>query len=89
MLTGEVSWVRPCFDATTDSDRQETDLITACVRRDDFYQDRRKSGVRASRPSFDEALDALRLRHTLVITTLDRLGRSTPSILAFSEELKV
>ena len=47
------------------------------------------SGARASRPSFDKALGALQAGDTLVITTLDRLGRSTQNMLAFSEELKV
>jgi len=71
------------------SDRQEVDLLAAGVRRDDLYLDRGVSGARASRPNFDIALDALHAGDTLVITTLDRLGRSTQNMLAFSEELKV
>ncbi|MDQ0867479.1 DNA invertase Pin-like site-specific DNA recombinase [Arthrobacter globiformis] len=45
------------------------------------------SGAHASRPQF-EALDALIDGDTLVITTLDRLGRSTQNMLAFAEELR-
>ena len=71
------------------TDRQEVDLLAAGVRRDDLYLDRGVSGARASRPNFDKALDALHAGDTLVITTLDRLGRSTQNMLAFSEELKV
>jgi DNA invertase Pin-like site-specific DNA recombinase len=71
------------------TDRQEVDLLAAGVRRDDLYLDRGVSGARASRPSFDKALDALHAGDTLVITTLDRLGRSTQNMLALSEELKV
>ncbi|WP_374754659.1 recombinase family protein [Arthrobacter sp. AFG20] len=46
------------------------------------------SGARASRPQFDRALDALIEGDTLVITTLDRLGRSTQNMLAFADELR-
>ena len=70
------------------TDRQEADLLAAGVRRDDIYVDRGVSGARASRPNFDKALDALHSGDTLVITTLDRLGRSTQNMLAFSDELK-
>lgn len=43
------------------------------------------SGARASRPKFDQAIAALHEGDTLVITTLDRLGRSTQNMLAFAE----
>jgi DNA invertase Pin-like site-specific DNA recombinase len=70
------------------TDRQESDLFAAGVRRDDLYVDRGFSGARASRPGFDAALDALHSGDTLVITTLDRLGRSTQNMLAFAEQLR-
>jgi DNA invertase Pin-like site-specific DNA recombinase len=70
------------------TDRQETDLLGAGIRRDDLYVDRGVSGARASRPQFDRALDALHEGDTLVITTLDRLGRSTQNMLAFADGLK-
>ena len=70
------------------TDRQETDLLAAGVRRDDLYVDHGFSGARASRPQFDRALGALSAGDTLVITTLDRLGRSTQNMLAFAEELR-
>lgn len=71
-----------------DTDRQLADLITAGVRRDDVYVDRGVSGARASRPEFDRAIAALEDGDTLVITTLDRLGRSTQNMLAFAENLR-
>lgn len=71
-----------------ETDRQLADLITAGVRRDDLYVDRGVSGARASRPEFDRAIDALEGGDTLVITTLDRLGRSTQNMLAFAEKLR-
>jgi DNA invertase Pin-like site-specific DNA recombinase len=46
------------------------------------------SRARASRPQFDRALDALIDGDTLVITTVDRLGRSTQNMLAFADELR-
>jgi DNA invertase Pin-like site-specific DNA recombinase len=70
------------------TDRQQTDLLAACVRRDDLYVDHGVSGARASRPEFDRAIDALLEGDTLVITTLDRLGRSTQNMLAFADELR-
>nr|WP_217432747.1 recombinase family protein [Pseudarthrobacter oxydans] len=70
------------------TDRQRADLLAAGVRRDDLYVDQGVSGARVSRPRFDRALDALMAGDTLVITTLDRLGRSTQNMLAFADELR-
>ena len=70
------------------TDRQETDLLAAGIRRDDLYADHGVSGARASRPQFDRALGTLIAGDTLVITTLDRLGRSTQNMLAFADELR-
>lgn len=70
------------------TDRQEADLLAAGARRDDIYVDQGVSGARASRPQFDRAVDALERGDTLVITTLDRLGRSTQNMLAFAEKLR-
>lgn len=70
------------------TDRQQADLLAAGVRRDDLYVDHGVSGAQASRPQFDRALDALIDGDTLLITTLDRLGRSTQNMLAFADELR-
>ncbi|MER7446038.1 recombinase family protein [Microbacterium sp. NPDC097977] len=70
------------------TDRQEVDLLAVGIRRDDLYVDRGVSGARASRPQFDLALAALEPGDTLIITTLDRLGRSTQNMLAFADELR-
>lgn len=71
-----------------DTDRQQQDLIAAGVRRDDLYTDHGVSGGRASRPEFDKALEALHPGDTLVITTLDRLGRSTQNMLTLAQDLR-
>jgi DNA invertase Pin-like site-specific DNA recombinase len=70
------------------TDRQEVDLLAAGVRRDDLYVDHGVSGAQASRPQFDHALDAMHPGDTLVVTTLDRLGRSTVNMLALPEDLR-
>ena len=70
------------------TDRQQADLLAAGVRRDDLYIDHGVSGARASRPQLDAAIDALQDGDTLVVTTLDRLGRSTANLLALPTELK-
>ena len=69
-------------------DRQEVDLLAAGVRRDDLYIDHGVSGARTSRPAVDRALAALHAGDTLVITTLDRLGRSTANMLALADRLR-
>ena len=69
------------------TDRQQADLLAAGVRADDLYIDHGVSGARSSRPQFNRALDALIAGDTLVITTLDRLGRSTQNMLTFATEL--
>lgn len=70
------------------TDRQQEDLLGAGVRRDDLHVDQGVSGARASRPGFDRALDAIHDGDTLVVTTLDRLGRSTQNMLTFADELR-
>lgn len=72
----------PVSTKTQITNRQQTDLLAASVRRDDLYIDHGVSGARASRPQFDAAINALHDGDTLVVTTLDRLGRSTANLLA-------
>ncbi|MFF2344249.1 recombinase family protein [Pseudarthrobacter sp. NPDC058119] len=71
-----------------DADRQQQDLLGAGVRRDDLYVDHGVSGAKASRPGLDKALAALHAGDTLVIATLDRLGRSTQNMLELATQLK-
>lgn len=71
-----------------DADRQVTDLLDAGVRRDDLYVDHGVSGARASRPSFDQAVGALQEGDSLVVTTLDRLGRSTQTMLELARDFR-
>ncbi|MGP5690688.1 recombinase family protein [Glutamicibacter bergerei] len=71
-----------------DTDRQIQDLLAAGVRRDDLYIDHGLSGALAKRPGLNEALNALHPDDTLVITTLDRLGRSTQKMLELAEVLR-
>jgi DNA invertase Pin-like site-specific DNA recombinase len=72
-----------------DTDRQVADLFAAGVRRDDLYVDHGVSGAHARRPQFDAALTALQEGDTLIVTTLDRLGRSTSNMLALADELRL
>ncbi|MCT9868744.1 recombinase family protein [Paenarthrobacter aurescens] len=71
-----------------ETDRQEIDLLAAGVRRDDLYVDHGVSGAKASRVALDRALEALHDGDTLVVTTLDRLGRFTMNMLKLAEEIK-
>lgn len=71
-----------------DTDRQVTDLLSAGVRQDDLYLDHGASGARASRSGFEQAVDALQEGDTLVVTTLDRLGRSTQNMLELARDFR-
>lgn len=71
-----------------DTDRQEQDLLAAGVRRDDLYVDHGVSSAHARRPAFVKALGSLESGDTLLITTLDRLGRSTQNMLNLAEDLR-
>lgn len=70
-----------------DYERQVADVLSAGVRRDDLYADK-VSGSRSSRPGLDAALDALQEGDTLVVCTLDRLGRNVPHMLKMADELQ-
>jgi len=71
-----------------DADRQIQDLLAAGVRRDDLYIDHGLSGALAKRPGLGKAIESLHPNDTLVITTLDRLGRSTQKMLELAVELR-
>lgn len=71
-----------------DVDRQVADLLAAGVRRDDLYVDHGVSGAKASRIEFDKAIGALHDGDTLVVTTLDRLGRSTVNMLKLADQIR-
>jgi DNA invertase Pin-like site-specific DNA recombinase len=58
-----------------DTDRQESDLLAAGVRRADNNLDHGVSGAKAARAELDKAFGALQDGDTLVVTTLDRSGR--------------
>ena len=47
------------------------------------------TGTKMSRPEFDKAMEFLREGDTLVVTRLDRLGRSTKDLLSIAETLKL
>ena len=46
------------------------------------------TGTKASRPELDKLREQMRKGDTLVVTRLDRLGRSTKDLLAISSELE-
>ena len=71
-----------------ETERQIEDILSAGVRRDDLYVDHGVSGSHAARPALGLAFAALQAGDTLVVTTLDRLGRSTLNMLALSAELE-
>lgn len=71
-----------------DEGRKLAVLRTTGVRADDLYIDHGVSGSKTSRPAWDRALSALKLGDTLVVTTLDRMGRSTMDLLTVAADLK-
>lgn len=87
-MSGKLIGYARVSTADQDTDRQLQDLETAGVRRDDLYIDHGVSGARDRRPALDQCLAALHEGDTLVITTLDRLGRSTKHMLNVSDDLQ-
>lgn len=89
-MTKHIGYARVSTRAQ-DSDRQIVDLknpVLGKVRKDDLYVDHGVSGARETRPALDEALAALEPGDTLVVATLDRLGRSTENMLKLAAELR-
>ncbi|MGR6901033.1 recombinase family protein [Glutamicibacter sp. BSL13] len=86
-MTNLIGYARVSTKAQ-DADRQIQDLLASGVRRDDLYVDHGQSGALAKRPGLDKALNALHPEDTLVITTLDRLGRSTQRMLELAASLR-
>lgn len=62
-----------------------SDILEAGVRHDGHYVDHGVFGGRASHLQFGQAVAALEGGDGLVITTLERLGRSTQNMLIFAE----
>lgn len=77
-----------------DAGKQETLCREYCQREGhevyQVYRDDAVSGAKTSRPAFDEFLTDMRAFHFqgLVVTRLDRVGRSLQHILALFEEFK-
>lgn len=71
-----------------DVERQREDLLAAGVEPADLFVDNGVSGAKSVRPGLSQALTVLRDGDTLVIATLDRLGRSTESMLALASDLQ-
>lgn len=53
-----------------------------------MYVDHGVSGARDKRPALEQCLSALQEEDTLVVATLDRLGRSTTHMLTLANELQ-
>jgi DNA invertase Pin-like site-specific DNA recombinase len=62
-------------------------LVEAGVDKDMVFIDEGISGVKASRPQLDQCLAQLRKGDTLVITRLDRLGRSVSNLVELVNKL--
>src|SRR5664279_945815 len=78
-----------CRISTLDQnpDHQIDALIRAGVAKTDVYLDR-ASGAKASRPKLDKLLRHLRDGDTLVVTRLDRLGRSVLHLVTLGATLR-
>lgn len=89
-MTKHIGYARVSTRAQ-DSDRQIVDLKNpklGKVRADDLYVDHGVSGAKETRPALDQALAALEPGDTLVVATLDRLGRSTENMLRLAADLR-
>lgn len=73
--------------AEQNPDHQIDALLRAGVDRDDIHIDT-ASGAKASRPELDAALKRIRDGDQLVITRLDRLGRSVLHLVTLGAQLR-
>lgn len=70
------------------ANQQELDLGAAGVSAGDLHIDRGDSLAHTPRPALDAALRALEDGDTFVVTTLDRLARSTGDVLTLATQLR-
>ena len=70
------------------TDQQEVDLRAVGVTAENLHVDRTENGVHASLPALDAALQAVEGGDTLVVPTLDRLGRSTADLMTLAAALR-
>lgn len=68
---------------------QREGLIALGVAPDKIHLDRGVSGRRRVRPALDQALGELRDNDELVVTKLDRLGRSLRDLLDIADEIRI
>lgn len=66
---------------------QHDALIAAGCDPENVYIDNGVSGMKASRPQLDKLLGKLRRGDTLMVTKLDRLGRSVPNLVELINRL--
>jgi DNA invertase Pin-like site-specific DNA recombinase len=77
-----------------DADKQESSCLEYCNRNNievyKVYKDSGISGMKDSRPAFDEMLNDMRLMkfNAVMVTKLDRIGRSLQHLLNLFEEFK-
>lgn len=71
-----------------DVEEQIEQLVGRGVERDDIYIDRGFTGTTRDRPGLDAAMRAVRTGETLVVTSLDRLGRSTRDLAEIADSLE-
>lgn len=77
-----------------DADKQEQACLEYCQRNNievyKVYKDSGFSGMKQSRPAFDEMLKDMRLMrfNTIMVTKLDRIGRSLQHILSLFDEFR-
>jgi len=76
-----------CSTDDQDVTAQREKLAALGVTAARIYIDEGFTGTNRERPSLDTALGACREGDTLVITKLDRLGRSVPDLRAIADEL--
>lgn len=77
-----------CSTVGQDVEHQIDGLVALGVGRDHVYIDEGVSGRKANRPGLDEALRSLRSGDTLVVTKLDRLGRSVSDLSRIASDLE-
>ncbi|MCY4301243.1 MAG: recombinase family protein [Aestuariivita sp.] len=86
-MTIKIGYAR-CSTHAQDLEVQRKVLLELGVTEDRIYTDHRLTGTGRDRPGLAQALAALRVGDTLVVSKLDRLARSVPDARDIAKELE-
>ena len=83
-----IGYARVSTRLTQDTEHQQRELRGMGIPDDRIYLDKGYTGSNTNRPGLAQAMAALREGDTLVVTKLDRLGRSVKDLHELAEQIR-